>query len=213
MTVGPSSARPAGAGRGSRASGGLSEAEASRRRATRVRQVGRPASRSYASIVRANVFTVFNLILAVAGAATLAFGQWQDALFLGVLVANAVIGTAQEVRAKRALDRLTALVAPHARVVSGGEERRVAVDDVRVGDLVRIEPGDQVVADGVLEHAVELRLDESILTGESRPVERGAGEEGRSGAFAVEGSGTYRVTAVGAASYAQRIAGEARAFR
>ena len=170
-------------------------------------------SRSYASIVRANVFTVFNLILAVAGGMTLAFGEWQDALFLGVLVANASIGTAQEVRAKRALDRLTALVAPHARVGSGGEERRVAVDDVRVGDLVRIEPGDQVVADGVLERAVELRLDESILTGESRPVERGAGEEVRSGAFAVEGSGTYRVTAVGAASYAQRIAGEARAFR
>ena len=76
--------------------------------------------RSYASIVRANVFTVFNLILAVAGAMTLAFGEWQDALFLGVLVANASIGTVQEVRAKRALDRLSALVAPHATVVRDG---------------------------------------------------------------------------------------------
>jgi cation-transporting ATPase E len=71
---------------------GLAEAEAARRLA----DCGPPpqhTSRSYASIVRANVFTVSNLILAVAGAATLAFGEWQDALFLGVLVANAGIGT------------------------------------------------------------------------------------------------------------------------
>ena len=86
---------------------GLSEAEAAARRAARGRVRERRTSRSYASIVRANVFTVFNLILAVAGAAMLVFGEWQDALFLGVLVANATIGTTQEVRAKRALDRLS----------------------------------------------------------------------------------------------------------
>ena len=61
-------------------------------------------SRSYASIVRANVFTIFNLILAVAGGVTIAFGEWQDALFLGILVLNTAIGIIQEVRAKRALD-------------------------------------------------------------------------------------------------------------
>ena len=149
--------------------------------------MGRPASRSYASIVRANVFTVFNLILAVAGAATLAFGQWQDALFLGVLVANAVIGTGQEVRAKRALDRLSALVAPDATVVRDGEPRRVPVDDVVVGDLVRVGPGDHVVADGTLTRAEWLQLDESILSGESRPVRRTAGDAVRSGSFVVEG--------------------------
>jgi P-type E1-E2 ATPase len=172
------------------------------------------SSRSYASIVRANVFTVFNLILAVAGGMTLAFGEWQDALFIGVLVANASIGTAQEVRAKRALDRLTALVAPHAKVVDGsGEVRTVAVEDVAVGERLRVEPGDQVVADGVLEHAVSLRLDESILTGESEPVERRVGDGVRSGSFAVEGSGTYAVTAVGAESYAERLADVARTFR
>ena len=171
-------------------------------------------SRSYASIVRANVFTVFNLILAVAGGMTLAFGEWQDALFLGVLVANASIGTAQEIRAKRALDRLTALVAPHARLVeAGGVVRPVAVEQVVPGNLLRVEPGDQLVADGVLEETVSLRIDESILTGESRPVERGPGDPVRSGSFAVEGSGTYSVTAVGAESYAERLAHVARTFR
>ncbi len=74
--------------------GGLSGTEAARRRAARAGPPRRQKTRrSYASIVRTNVFTVFKLILAVAGAATLAFGEWQDSLFLGVLAANASIGT------------------------------------------------------------------------------------------------------------------------
>jgi P-type E1-E2 ATPase len=192
---------------------GLSEAEALRLRAARPPPRHARASRSYASIVRANVFTVFNLILAVAGGMTLAFGAWQDALFLGILVANSAIGITQEVRAKRALDRLSALVAPQARVVRDGTARSVAVWEVVPGDLVRVGSGDQVVADGRLERADLLRLDESILTGESRPVERRAGEEVRSGSFVVEGEGAYTVTAVGAESYAERLTGEARSFR
>jgi P-type E1-E2 ATPase len=191
---------------------GLTEAEAARLLAARA-PVAQTSSRSYASIVRANVFTVFNLILVVAGTATLVFGEWQDALFLGVLVANAGIGTLQEVRAKRALDRLSALVAPTATVVRDRRERRLHVDEIVPGDLVRVQPGDQIVADGTLDQADALRLDESILTGESRPVERAAGQAVRSGSFVVEGVGAFTVTAVGADSYAARITGEARTFR
>src|SRR5215467_1451806 len=95
---------------------GLSESEAARRRAAKPPPPP-PASRSYSSIVRANVFTLFNLILLVFGVLTLAFGKPQDALFLSVLVANSAIGIIQEVRAKDALDRLSALVAPTATVV------------------------------------------------------------------------------------------------
>ena len=193
--------------------GGLTEAEAARRQAERGPQAAPRTGRSYASILRANVFTVFNLILAIAGAMTLAFGEWQDALFLGVLVGNTAIGTVQEVRAKRALDRLSALVVPHATVVRDGSARKVAVEELVLGDLVRLEPGDQVVADGVLEQDQSLRLDESILTGESALVGRRVGEEVRSGSFAVEGSAAYVVTAVGEASYAAQITGEARSFR
>jgi P-type E1-E2 ATPase len=192
---------------------GLSEAEASRRLRASGRRGGTRSSRSYWSIVRANVFTIFNLILLVAGVATLAFGEWRDALFLGILVANAAIGIRQEVRAKRELDRLTALVAPTATVVRDGEPRAVHAEEVVDGDLVRLAAGDQVVADGTLVRSDGLTLDESILTGESEPSSRAAGEEVRSGTFAVEGSGAYTVTAVGEASYAERITGEARAFR
>jgi cation-transporting ATPase E len=214
MAASPSLVPPTRADRAGELAVGLSQAEASRRLAkSGHRDTRRRSSRSYASIVRANVFTVFNLILGVAGAATLAFGEWQDALFLGVLFANAAIGTAQEVRAKRALDRLSAFVAPQATVVRDGEPREVQVGGVLVDDLVRVGPGDQVVADGSLERAEWLRLDESILTGESRPVQRTVGEGIRSGSFVVEGAGEYVVTAVGTDSYAERLTGQARSFR
>jgi cation-transporting P-type ATPase E len=156
---------------------------------------------------------VFNLILAVAGVLTLAFGDWRDALFLGILIANTSIGIAQEVRAKRALDRLAALVAPTATVVRDGVPRHVHVAEVVAGDLVRVESGDQVVADGLLARAEGLELDESNLSGESAPVPRAAGEPLRSGSFVAEGAGSYVVEAVGEDSYAERIAGEARTFR
>ena len=149
---------------------GLTQAEAERRLAERGPAHKQASSRSYTSIAIANTFTVFNAILAVFGAATIAFGNPKDALFLGILVANTTIGTFQEVRAKRALDKLAALVAPAATVVRDGEPREVPVDDVLVGDLVRIESGDQITADGLLQRAEGLAVDESNLTGESEPV-------------------------------------------
>ncbi|MBN1530967.1 MAG: HAD-IC family P-type ATPase [Thermoleophilaceae bacterium] len=192
---------------------GLTEAEARRRLAERPPSRRTGGSRSYRSIVRANVLTVFNLILASFGTVTLLYGDWRDALFLGILVANTGIGIVQEVRAKRALDRLSALVEPTATVVREGAARRLHVDEVVPGDLIRLAPGDQVIADGRIESAEGLTLDESILTGESAPVRRGPGEEVRSGSFALEGRGSYSAEAVGAESYAERVAGEARAFR
>ena len=192
---------------------GLSEAEAARLIAERGPDEPVSTSRSYASIVRANILTVFNLILVVAGILTFAFGHWEDALFIAILVANAGIGIVQEARAKRALDRLAALVAPHATIVRDGTSRQVHLEEVVPGDLIRLEAGDQLVADGVLERSDGLRLDESILSGESRAVSRNSGEEVRSGSFAVEGSGFYTVTAVGRDSYAERLADVARTFR
>jgi cation-transporting P-type ATPase E len=192
---------------------GLSEEEAARRLAERGPIEPPPSSRSYASIVRANVLTVFNAILAAAGIVTLAFGAWQDALFLGILLANTGIGIVQEVRAKRALDQLAALVEPMAVVVRDGVSRVAHAEELVVGDLVRVEPGNQLVADGTVATSAGLALDESNLSGESRPVVRGPGDEVRSGSFVLEGSGTYTVTAVGPDSYAERVARIARAFR
>jgi cation-transporting P-type ATPase E len=192
---------------------GLTEAEAQRRLAERGPHTPPATSRSTASIVRANVLTPFNAILAGLGLLTLVFADWRDALFLFIIAANSGIGIWQELRAKRSLDRLAALVAPKATVVRDGSPRDVPVEEVVAGDVVRVQAGDQVVADGPLADTAGLALDESILTGESRPVQREPGEEVRSGSFAVEGAGSYTVEAVGDDSYAQKLAGEAREFR
>ena len=81
-----------------------------------------------------------------------------------------------EARAKRSLDRLAALVSPTARVLREDRERDLGVADVVAGDVVRLQAGDQVVADGQLVESVGLSLDESILTGESQPVAPSVGD-------------------------------------
>ena len=173
----------------------------------------RRASRSYASILRANTLTIPNGILLVFGVLTIAFASWRDALFLGILVSNVAIGSFQEIRSKRALDRLAALVAPEAVVVRDGVDRSVPVEEVVAGDLVRLSAGDQVVADGKLVSADGLALDESNLTGESELAVRGARDEVWSGSFAVEGSALFEATAVGLDSRAERLTATARTFR
>ncbi len=192
---------------------GLTEDEARRRLDERGALPEPETSRSTASIVRANVVTPFNTILLGLGLLTLAFSDWRDALFLGIVVTNAGIGIWQELRAKRKLDALAALVAPHATIVRDGAARSVTVPEVVVGDLVRLAPGDQVVADGLVVGGTGLLVDESILTGETSPVARSVGDFVRSGSFVVEGVGDYEASAVGPDSYAGRITGTAREFR
>ncbi len=192
---------------------GLTTAEAARRLEERGPLPRPETSRSYRSIVVANVFTVFNLILAVFGALTLAFGNPKDALFLGILVANATIGIGQEIRAKLALDKLAALIAIKAHVVRDGAKIEVPVEDVVVGDLVAVGAGDQVIADGEIVSSDGLQLDEANLTGESEPVRREAGGAVWSGSFVVEGEARFIATAVGPDCRAAKLAETARAFR
>ena len=195
------------------ADGGLTQREAERRLAARGEVEPPATSRSWSSILRANLLTVFNMTLLFFGIVTLIFGDWRDAVFLGILVLNAGIGIAQEARAKSSLDRLAALVAPRATVVRDGRPIQVAIAEVVPGDLVLVGAGDQVVADGRLVRSDVLGVDESILTGEAEPVDRGVGDEVRAGSFAVEGSGGYVAVAVGPDTYAERLVGEAREFR
>jgi cation-transporting ATPase E len=123
------------------------------------------------------------------------------------------IGSFQEIRSKRALDRLASLVAPEALVVREGIDRQLPVDQVVVGDLVRLRAGDQVIADGTVVSADGLALDEANLTGESEPAVREPGEPVWSGSFAVEGAALFEATAVGPESRAARLTMTARAFR
>lgn len=193
---------------------GLTAAEVQERvRSGRTNAEGGPASRSVGDIIRANVLTFFNGLLAVLLVAILAYGQARDALFGIVLFLNMGIGIVQELRAKRTLDRLSLLAAPRARVVRDGVVGEVAVADVVLDDVVELRPGDQIVADGEVLAVEGLEIDESLLTGEARPVVKQPGEPLMSGSFCVAGHGRMRATGVGADSYARRLAAEAKRFR
>ena len=174
---------------------------------------GERASRSFGEIVRANIFTRFNFILGALLGAILATGQLRDALFGIVLVTNSLIGIVQEVRAKRTLDQLAVLNAPRARVVRDGLTSDIAVEEVVLDDIVDLRTGDQVVADGVVRTSEGMEVDESLLTGESEPVDKSADDQILSGSFVVSGSGRYQATGVGADAYARKLAAEARRFK
>ena len=173
---------------------------------------GERTSRSVGEILRANILTRFNFILGALLAVILAVGEPQDALFGIVLVTNALIGIGQELRAKLTLDRLAVLSAPRVEVIRDGTPREIAVAELVPGNLVHLRPGDQLVADGVMRTSASLQADESLLTGESEPVDKRAGDRVLSGSFVVAGSGGYQATEVGAAAYARQLAAEARRF-
>src|SRR6266702_1377432 len=150
---------------------GLTSAQVAERRARGLTNAGgERTSRSVAEILRANILTRFNFLLGALLAVILVAGQPQDALFGVVLVTNALIGIAQELRAKRTLDRLAVLSAPRVRVIRDGAPQDIAVADLVAGDLVDLRAGDQLVADGVVRASTSLEADESLLTGESEPV-------------------------------------------
>src|SRR5581483_3552491 len=190
---------------------GLTAAEVADRVARgQTNDAGERTSRTYGEIVRANVFTRFNAILGVLLVVILVFGSPQDGLFGVVLVANALIGIVQEIRAKRTLDGLAVLSAPRARVVRDGRLEECAVEAVVLDDLLELRTGDQVQADGLVRTADGLEIDESLLTGESDPVDKPVGADVMSGTIVVPGAGRFQATAVGADASARKLAIEAR---
>ncbi|MET0420849.1 MAG: HAD-IC family P-type ATPase, partial [Acidimicrobiia bacterium] len=193
---------------------GLSTAAVAQRTSEgRVNDTGERTSRTIGEIVRANVFTRFNAILGTMLAVILVVGPIQDGLFGFVLIANALIGIVQEVRAKRTLDQLAVLNAPTARVVRDGAVAEIAVETVVLDDLLELRTGDQIPCDGLVRTADGLEIDESLLTGESDPVEKQVGDEVLSGSFVVAGSGRFQATRVGGDAYARKLAAEARKFQ
>jgi len=194
------------------AESGLSSAEA----AKRLRKLGAPpdtSSRSVSSIVAGNVFTLFNAIIGVFFVLILSLGLIADAIFGVIAIINSYIGIRQELNAKKTLDELAVLVAPRAKAVRDGAEVSLLAEEIVPGDVIAIEPGDQLVADGETIASRGMTLDESMLTGEADGVRKDVGERALSGSFCISGSGSYRVDAVREESYAGKLAGEAKAFR
>lgn len=192
---------------------GLTGAEVAHRVATgQVNVAPDGSSRSLWDIIRGNLFTLFNAILGTALILVLIVGSWRDAVFGFVLISNALIGGLSEYRAKLALDRLAILDAPHAQVLRDQQWQQIEVGEIVADDVLRVHTGDQVPADGLLLESTGLEVDESMLTGESEPLDKDPGDEVLSGSAVVAGSGVLRATRVGRDGYANRITAQARRF-
>jgi len=192
---------------------GLTTAEVAERIADgRVNDVPDAPVRTTSEIFRANVLTPINAIMGALFALILVAGFPGDALFAGVIVSNSIIGTVQELRARRTLTDLAVLSAPGARVVRDGTATDIDVSGVVADDLLELRPGDQVVVDGVVVDALGLEVDESLLTGEADPVDKAVGDMVLSGSFVAAGTGHVRATGIGSESYAVTLAEEARRF-
>lgn len=194
---------------------GLSAVEVkSRMESGRSNVVDQCSSRSLGDIIKANIFTRFNfLITALAIVVLLAGGGIVNALFFCVLIVNAVIGVAQEWRAKKILDKAAILVEPQSTVIRDGSEQIIASSDIVVDDVIKLSLGDQVPVDGVVLSSSDLEINESLLTGESDPVVKNAKSKVMSGSMVVAGSGYIKATKVGQESYSANLTRNARQYK
>lgn len=192
---------------------GLSDAQVRAQvEAGHVNTAGRTTGRTVAEILRANLLTRFNAILGSLFVIALVVGPPQDALFGIVLVVNTGIGIAQEVRSKRALDKLAILSAPMSHAVRSGRLVEIPFEQIVQDDVLEVRRGDQIPVDGVLLSSDGLEVDESLLTGEPDAVGKERGDSVLSGTFVAAGIGRLRTTGVGEQAYARELEVSARRF-
>lgn len=171
------------------------------------------ASRSYGRIVRDNVFTLFNGIMFACLVAVLVTGEWRDAAFSVIALVNTAIGTIAEIHAKQLLDHLTILIASKPLVRRDGRNRPLDASFLVPGDLVWLRSGEQVPADGRIVHTWGAEIDESMLTGESRPIEKKEGDTVYSGSTLVSGLALAAVSATGSDAYVARLTAQAKVYK
>ncbi len=194
---------------------GLSETEVvERRQRGQGNNVSFQSSRTYVDIIRANVFTFINLVLFGIGGVLVLLGLYSDAFAsVGIAFWNTVIGIAQELRAKRALDKIALLTRPKATVMREGKSITLDPSQIVVGDILLLNAGDQIVVDGQIVSDGRMDADESLLTGESDLIAKRKGDKVFSGTFCVNGSAYYEAQMVGEHSVASKLTAGARAYR
>jgi Ca2+-transporting ATPase len=186
---------------------GLSSEEAKRRLTAEGPNVLPDAGRRSTLAIALEVVREPMFLLLVAGALIyLLLGDVREAAILAAsIVVVMSITVTQERKSERALEALRDLSSPRALVIRDGQPLRIAGADVVRGDLMLLAEGDRVPADGALAQVHDLMVDESLLTGESLPVEKRTGIAVYSGTLVVKGQGRAEVTATGARTEFGRI--------
>lgn len=194
---------------------GLTEPEAvARRAAGQGNDLPLQSSRTYAAIFRDNLFTFINIVLFLISLILIALGRVDDVGVIAfVISANVIVNIYQEIRAKRKLDRISLVTRPHVTLIREGQEKVTDPNDIVVGDLLVVRPGDQIVVDGSVVGDGEVNMDESLLTGEADLIQKQGGDLLYSGSFCVSGMAYYRAEKVGKDSYANQLTAGAKTFR
>ena len=171
-----------------------------------------PPAQTTKEIIRENVCTYFNLIFLVLAILLCLVGSFRDLTFLPVIIFNTLIGIVQEIRAKNVLEKLNMLNAPHASVVRDGKKSLVDSEELVLDDIVIFKAGNQICADAIVVSG-EVRVNESLLTGESDEITKAPGAELMSGSFVVAGECHARLDKVGVDSYISKLTLEAKAMK
>ena len=192
---------------------GLSDAQVQQRvQAGKVNRDASVPTKSIGRIIRDNACTLFNLINAVLAMAVLLVGSYKNLLFLGVVFCNLIIGTVQEIRAKRTVDKLSLLSAAGAQVIRGGKKQTVPLDEVVLDDILELSSGGQIAADCVIRSG-ECEVNESLVTGEADPIHKTVGDTLLSGSYLVSGRCRAQVEHVGTDNYIATISAGAKQLK
>ena len=170
-------------------------------------------SKSYLKIFTSNIFTLFNLVNIFLVCLIIIFnGQLKNMLFAGIALVNLVIGIFQEIRSKRALDKLSLVSAPSIDVVRNGQIVSISTDQIVIDDVIILKQGSQIPTDCIVVGG-ECEANESLLTGEQDDIHKGLGDRLMSGSFVQAGTCKARVIAVGEDTYASKLMSEAKKFK
>ena len=161
-------------------------------------------------IIITHTITYFNFLNLFLGILVLISGQYKNITFMGVIIVNSIIGIIQEMKVKKLVDGLSVITASKARVIRDGEEQEIPIDEVVQEDVVAVANGDQVCADCIVLESDGMEVNESMLTGESKPVRKKEGDKLLSGSFLVAGTGVGKVEHVGEENYAAQLAKKAK---
>lgn len=171
------------------------------------------ASRSRWEIIASHTFTYFNLLNIVLAGLVFFSGQYKNMLFMGIVIANALIGIIQECKVKKLIDALSVVTATKAKLVKDEGVREIPIEQLKVGDVIQVSIGDQIPVDCETLASQGLEVNESLLTGESLAVQKKSGDVLYSGSNAVAGTATGRVIHVGEDNYATQLVKKAKTKR
>lgn len=162
-------------------------------------------------IIKSNLLTYFNLIFFILTVLLCIVGSFRNLTFLPVIIGNTVIGIFQELRAKKTLDKMSMLNAPHSIVVRDGEQKQIQSEELVKDDIIILSAGNQICADAtVLSGSVS--VNESLLTGESDEIKKASGDNLMSGSFVVSGQCYAKLEKVGNESYISKLTAQAKAM-